>query len=93
MAVFFITGTSSGFGAQIAKQALQAGHRVIAASRDAGKLSELKDLGAHTLSLDINAPDSDIQKTIKEAASIYGTIDILVNNAGYIWEGALEEAS
>ncbi|KAL5375207.1 hypothetical protein DPSP01_011411 [Paraphaeosphaeria sporulosa] len=93
MAVFLITGTSSGFGSQIAKQALQAGHKVIATSRDAGKLSELKDLGAATLSLDINASEADIQNTIKEAAAIYGTIDILVNNAGYIWEGAVEEAS
>lgn len=93
MAVFLITGTSSGFGSQIAKQALQAGHKVIATSRNASKLSELESLGAATLSLDINASEADIQQNIKEAAAIYGTIDVLINNAGYIWEGAVEEAS
>ncbi|KAF2198206.1 NAD(P)-binding protein [Delitschia confertaspora ATCC 74209] len=93
MGVFFITGTSSGFGAEIAKEALNAGHKVIATSRDAGKLGELKSLGAYTLSLDINGSDASIQSVVKEAASVYGNIDVLVNNAGYILEGAIEEAS
>ncbi|KAJ4357418.1 uncharacterized protein N0V89_001993 [Didymosphaeria variabile] len=93
MGVFFITGTSSGFGAEIAKQALQAGHKVIATSRNANKLTELKNLGAHPISLDINASDAEIQRVVKEAAAVYGTIDVLINNAGYIWEGAVEEAS
>lgn len=92
MPVFFITGTSSGFGSEIAKQALSAGHKVIATSRDASKLGELKAAGAHTISLDINASDAEIQKVVKEAAGVYGTIDVLINNAGYIWEGAVEEA-
>jgi len=93
MLVFFITGASSGFGAEMAKQALSAGHKVIATSRDATKLSDLKSAGAHTLSIDINGSDADIQKVVKEAASVYGTIDVLINNAGYIWEGATEEAT
>lgn len=93
MPVFFITGASSGFGAEMAKQALSAGHKVIATSRDAGKLSDLKSAGAHTLSIDINGSDADIKKVVEEAKGVYGTIDVLINNAGYIWEGATEEAT
>jgi NADP-dependent 3-hydroxy acid dehydrogenase YdfG len=92
MPVFFITGCSSGFGTEIAKAALHAGHKVVATSRNVSKLGHLKELGAHTMSLDINGSDADIVKAVKEAEGVYGTIDVLVNNSGYIFEGAIEEA-
>ena len=93
MAVWFITGCSSGFGEQLAQQALARGDKVVATARNAAKLSKLKDSGALTLSLDITASDDVIQKVAKEAIDTYGKIDYLINNAGYILEAAVEEAS
>lgn len=93
MSVWLISGCSSGFGDQIARQALARGDKVVATARNASKLDELKKLGALTLSLDITSPDDVIQKVAKEAIDTYGKIDYLINNAGYILEAAVEEAS
>lgn len=92
MSTWFITGCSSGFGTEIAKAALTDGHNVVATARDAGKLKDLEKLGAYILSLDITAPDDEINKVVAQAVKKFGSIDILVNNAGYILEGAIEEA-
>ncbi|KAI9739871.1 MAG: hypothetical protein M1818_004927 [Claussenomyces sp. TS43310] len=93
MPVWFITGCSSGFGSEIAKAALKRGDDVIATARNADKLSELKALGALTLSLDITSPMDKLSAAVEEGIKAFGTIDILVNNAGYILQGAIEEAS
>lgn len=91
MSTWFITGCSSGFGSEIAKTALADGHNLVATARDAGKLKDLEKLGAYTLSLDITAPDEEIEKVVASAVKKFGGIDILINNAGYILEGAIEE--
>lgn len=88
---WFITGCSSGFGHEITKQALAMGDNVVATSRDATKLEDLKQLSALTLSLDVNASDSEIGAVVAEALKTYNSIDILLNCAGYILEGAIEE--
>lgn len=92
MPTWFITGCSSGFGSEIAKTALADGHNVVATARDAGKLKDLEKLGAYILSLDITAPDDEIEKVVAQAVKKFGSLDILLNNAGYILEGAIEEA-
>ncbi|CAG9936752.1 unnamed protein product [Clonostachys rosea f. rosea IK726] len=50
--VWFITAASSGFGREIALQALQRGHTVVATARNADRIAHLRDAGAHTLALD-----------------------------------------
>lgn len=90
--VWLITGTSGGFGKEIAFNALGRGHKVIATGRNPAKLADLKDAGADTLALDVTSPLEDLKKTIAQAQSLYGRIDILINSAGYILEGAIEEA-
>ena len=92
MSTWFITGCSSGFGSEITKQALAEGHNVVATARDAGKLQDLEKLDAYTISLDVTAPDEEIEKVVAQAVRKFGSIDILLNNAGYILEGAIEEA-
>ena len=92
MPSWLITGCSSGFGLEIAKQALARGDKVAATSRNASRLQELKDLGALTLSLDVNDSDDSIQKTVDQVIKEFGRIDILLNNAGYVLEGGIEEA-
>ncbi|KAH7371473.1 hypothetical protein BKA64DRAFT_308590 [Cadophora sp. MPI-SDFR-AT-0126] len=93
MSVWLITGCSSGLGREIAKAALKQGEKVIAASRNASRLSELRSLGAAAISLNVNGTQTEIDADIGEAAKIHGTIDILVNNAAYVLVGGIEETS
>jgi NAD(P)-dependent dehydrogenase (short-subunit alcohol dehydrogenase family) len=91
--VWLITATSSGFGKEIALNALKRGHKVIATGRSPNKLTALEEAGAFVLKLDVVAPLDELKKVAEEANAKYGRIDILVNAAGYILEGAIEEAT
>jgi len=89
--VWFITGTSTGFGRDLALASLQRGDKVIATARRLSAVEGLKAAGASTLELDVTSPLERLKSIAKEAHSIYGRIDIVVNNAGYFELGALEE--
>lgn len=89
--VWLITGCSSGFGSQLALEALSRGFNVIATARNPAKTSHLKDAGASTLALDVTQPLPELHAIAKEAFSIHNRIDFLVNNAGYNQVGGLEE--
>jgi NADP-dependent 3-hydroxy acid dehydrogenase YdfG len=91
--VWLITATSSGFGKEIALNALKRGHKVIATGRSTNKLTALTEAGAFILKLDVVAPLDELKKVAEEANAKYRRIDILVNAAGYILEGAIEEAT
>lgn len=91
--MWFITASSSGFGKYIALEALARGHRVIASARSTSRIADLKEKGAITLSLDVTAPQAEIEKVAKSANEQYGYITHLVNAAGYILVGAVEETS
>jgi NAD(P)-dependent dehydrogenase (short-subunit alcohol dehydrogenase family) len=90
--VWFITAASSGFGKEIALNALKKGDRVIATGRSLNKLAEVKEAGAEILVLNVTSDLETIKKTVAEAHAKYGRLDILVNSAGYILEAAIEEA-
>jgi NAD(P)-dependent dehydrogenase (short-subunit alcohol dehydrogenase family) len=93
--VWFITGSSSGFGLLLAKVALRRGERVIASARDASKLDDLPTLypdTARILKLDVTDP-AEIESVAKMAVTVFGHVDVLVNNAGYGVNGAIEEVS
>lgn len=90
--VWFITAASSGFGKEIALNALKKGHQVLATGRSLSKLTDLKEAGAETFVLDVTSDLESITKTVAQAHAQYGRIDILVNSAGYILEAAIEEA-
>lgn len=91
--VWFVTGTSSGFGKEFALQALSRGDKVIATARSVSKLEDLKKAGADILSLDVTAPLSDIKRAADEAYNLYGRLDYLINNAGYTQIGGIEETT
>ncbi|KAK5987056.1 Oxidoreductase BOA17 [Cladobotryum mycophilum] len=91
--VWFITGTSSGFGYEIAVQALKLGHTVIATARTPSRIQALADLGAHTLAFDVTSPLADIQAVAEDVFAKHGRIDYLINTAGYVLEGAVEEVT
>jgi NAD(P)-dependent dehydrogenase (short-subunit alcohol dehydrogenase family) len=54
----FVIGASRGIGLELARQYLDAGHRVIASARDEAGLARLKDLGAQAIKLDVADPAS-----------------------------------
>lgn len=77
----------------MALEALSRGHRVIASARNTSRIADLKEKGAVTVTLDVTAPQADIEKVAKAANDEYGYINHLVNAAGYILVGAIEETS
>lgn len=91
--VWFITGTSSGFGRAIAEAVLADGGSVVATARKTESLAELRDRAPERVlvaQLDVTDPAS-ITAAVEEARVRFGRIDVLVNNAGYGLRGALEE--
>src|SRR5690348_12562270 len=90
-----ITGTSNGFGNDIAKTLAAAGHRVFATMRDMNgrhreAARDLKSKGIQTLELDVTSNGS-VESAFKELfEKTGGKLDVLVNNAG-IASGGLSE--
>ncbi|AFE11161.1 short-chain dehydrogenase/reductase [Corallococcus coralloides DSM 2259] len=93
--VWFVTGSSSGFGRNIVEEVIARGERVVATARDPRTLEELV---ARTpdrvlaLRLDVTKPEQ-VQESVMAALKHFGAIDVLVNNAGYTLSGAVEETS
>jgi len=85
--VAFVTGASSGLGAQFARTLTQAGAAVVLAARRIERLktlrAELESTGgdAHVVQLDVTDTDS-IKAAVAHAETEMGAIDILVNNSG-----------
>jgi len=93
--VWFITGSSSGFGALLARELLRRGDRVIATARNASQLDDLPTLypdTARVFPLDVTKP-AEIEAIGRLAPTVFGHVDVLVNNAGYGVNGAIEEVA
>lgn len=91
--VWFITGCSTGFGRELARQLLEAGKKVVVTARDAQKVADLVALSPENalgLALDVDKTDA-IAAAVKAAQDRFGRIDVLVNNAGYGYLAAIEE--
>jgi NAD(P)-dependent dehydrogenase (short-subunit alcohol dehydrogenase family) len=93
--VWFITGTSKGFGRVWAEAALQRGDRVAATARDVTTLAPLVErYGDQVAALTLDVTDkSGVDAAIAEAKSRFGRLDVVINNAGYGLFGAIEEVS
>lgn len=81
----FITGASSGIGAETARQFAKRGAFVIASGRSVDKLEQLREeLGANCAIYRLDVRDSNnVHGTVDSIVRTYGRIDILINNAGY----------
>lgn len=93
--VWFITGTSRGFGREWAIAALQRGDKVAATARDTASLDDLvSTYGEAILPLQLDVTDRDADfAAVKAAHEHFGRLDIVVNNAGYGQFGFIEELS
>jgi NAD(P)-dependent dehydrogenase (short-subunit alcohol dehydrogenase family) len=93
--VWFITGTSKGFGRIWAEAALARGDRVVATARNVTAVQALADqYGDLVFTLPLNVDDKiAVDAAVAQAIARFGRIDIAVNNAGYGQFGAIEEVS
>ena len=93
--IWFITGASSGFGAELVKAVIETGDKVAATFRkleQANSFSEQYNGNGWGVVLDVTQTEK-ISPALQETIDKFGRIDVLVNNAGYGTIGAIEEFS
>jgi len=89
--VWFITGCSTGFGLELAKQLLARGNSVVVTARNPKALTEFAGLeNALVQRLDVTDA-AQIATAVQAAEARFGHIDVLVNNAGIGYFAAVEE--
>jgi NAD(P)-dependent dehydrogenase (short-subunit alcohol dehydrogenase family) len=93
--IWFITGTSKGFGRIWTEAALERGDKVVATARNLDSLKALNDkYGGNVLTLALDVNDkAAVDETVKRAHDHFGRLDVVINNAGYGQFGAIEEIS
>ncbi|OBG69288.1 oxidoreductase [Mycobacterium sp. E3339] len=93
MARWLVTGCSTGFGREIARAALEAGHRTVVTARRADAVRDFADeFGDRALAVALDVTDpKQIAAAVSAADDAFGGIDVLVNNAGHGYLSAVEE--
>jgi NAD(P)-dependent dehydrogenase (short-subunit alcohol dehydrogenase family) len=93
--VWFITGTSKGFGRVWAEAALGRGDQVAASARNVKALAPLVErYGAQVAAITLDVTDkAAVDAAIREAHARFGRLDVVINNAGYGLFGTIEEIS
>ncbi|MEL6303288.1 MAG: SDR family oxidoreductase [Bacteroidota bacterium] len=80
MANIIITGTSRGIGFEMVKQFVAEGHQVLALSRNAQPILDLKMENVTSFPFDLSSNESFAQ--LSSVLDSWKTVDILINNAG-----------
>jgi NAD(P)-dependent dehydrogenase (short-subunit alcohol dehydrogenase family) len=93
--VWFITGSSKGFGHIWAEAALARGDRVAATARNLDTLKDLIDAhGDNVLPIALDVTDkAAVDSAVRAAHDHFGRLDVVVNNAGYGLFGTIEETT
>lgn len=83
--VAIVTGSASGFGAEIARSYAREGAKVVLADLNlAGAQSVADKIGAAAIAVKCDVSKrEDIDSVVKVALDQFGSIDIVVNNAGF----------
>ncbi|MFF3660472.1 SDR family oxidoreductase [Streptomyces olivochromogenes] len=91
--VILVTGAGRGLGTDIVREALAAGHKVVATGRRPEEVE--KSLGGPQDNLLVTKLDvtslEDAEAAAQAAVDRFGRIDVLVNNAGNFFAGYFEE--
>ena len=92
--VWFITGCSTGFGRNLAIEALAKGYNVVVAARNTNDVQDIVANYPETslvVKLDVTVADQ-IKEAVAATITKFGQLDVLVNNAGIGYFGAIEES-
>ena len=93
--VFLITGASTGIGAATARQAAEAGYRLVLAARSTDKLQGLaEELGGEEKAIAVRCDVTewdDQQALVKTTLDTYGRLDVAFANAGFGGPRGFEE--
>ena len=93
--VVIVTGGSTGLGLMVARQATEAGAKVVIAARGEADLraaeEELRRLGGDALAVPTDVSDEgQVRNLVARTIERFGKVDVLVNNAGTIQVGPAE---
>ncbi|WP_422082140.1 SDR family NAD(P)-dependent oxidoreductase [Ulvibacterium sp.] len=92
--VWFITGSSRGFGRIWTEAALERGDKVVATARRLESISDLQEKYGEkvlTLALDVTKTDQ-VKAVLEQGYNHFGRLDVILNNAGYSLIGTIEES-
>jgi len=90
---WLITGSSRGFGWELAKAVLEDGDNVVATARRPEQLDDLVRRHGdrvRTCALDVTDPEA-ARAAVKLAVDVFGSLDVVVNNAGYAIFASIED--
>jgi NAD(P)-dependent dehydrogenase (short-subunit alcohol dehydrogenase family) len=95
MATWLITGSSRGFGRELAEVALERGDRVVATARRPEQLDDLvAKYGDRVRAVALDVTDAEAARAaVSTAVEEFGRLDVVVNNAGYANSAAIEETA
>ena len=92
---WLITGSSRGFGLELAKAVLEAGDNLVATARHPAQLDELVHTygdKVRTVALDVTDPHA-ARAAVQLAVTAFGRLDVVVNNAGYANSAPIEDTT
>ena len=92
--VWLITGCSTGFGRELAKQVLSLGYNVAVAARNPDDIKNIvADYPETALAVKLDVTvEAEIVAAVNSTIQKFGQLDVLVNNAGIGYFGAVEES-
>lgn len=92
--VWFITGSSRGFGRIWTEAALERGDQVVATARNLESIIDLKEkYGKNVLPLELDVTKSEqVKMVVAQAHDHFGRLDVILNNAAYALVGTIEES-
>jgi len=90
---WLITGSSRGFGWELAKAVLADGDNVVATARRPEQLDDLvRQYGARVRACALDITDAAAARAaVNLAVEAFGSLDVVVNNAGYAIYAAIED--